>query len=54
MQHYESVLCSSSLHLFDQKYRKNIVNSLYTVKNKINKMLEGQKYLSWANFIAWP
>ncbi len=33
---------------------KNIVNSLYTVKNKINKMLEGQKYLSWANFIAWP
>ncbi len=25
----------------------------YTVKNPINKMLEGQQYLSWTNFIAW-
>ncbi len=25
MQHYESVLCSSSLHLFDQKYRNIII-----------------------------
>ncbi len=34
MQHYESVLCSSSLHLLDQKYRKNcnIVKYYYNLK----------------------
>ncbi len=36
--------------LFSQPY---IYIILYTVKeNPINKMLEGQKYLSWTNFIA--
>ncbi len=25
MQHFERVLCSSSLHLFDQKYRKTVI-----------------------------
>ncbi len=36
MQHYESVLCSSSLHLFDQKYRKkNCSNVKYFYNLKL-------------------
>ncbi len=41
MQHYESVLCSSNLHLFDQKYRKkcNIVKYYYNLKECLSILI---------------
>ncbi len=50
MQHYESVLCSSSLHLLDQKYRKNcnIVN-YYNLKECLSILIYLKIFISDAN-----
>jgi len=40
MQNYESVLCSSSLHLFDKKTKKhNIVKYYYNLKECLSIIL---------------
>ncbi len=40
MQHYESVLFSSSLHLLDQKYRKkNNIVKYYNVKECLSILI---------------
>ncbi len=42
-------------NLYSVYERAHFPNQLSThcKKNLINKMLEGQKYLSWTNFVAW-
>ncbi len=51
MQHYESVLCSSSLHLLDQKYRKktNIVKYYYNLKECLSILIYLKNIICKAN-----